>query len=237
MLTFLSVLAESRSHRSRKHIESNDSNAQKMNNMIQKGLSMRGHNSYTQSSLRTHVFDEPGYSDCSSFCWKMYERFFNIYVGSWTGEQVERGTRVLTGNGNMVTQANLASLKPGDLLFYGGGSAKHVEMYIGNNQQLGHGSGMGPTLKTTTQYKHSAGFSQARRYVDTGSGGGDTFKSKGTCYCTADGVRIRASAWGSVIGSANKGAKMEYDGTKSGDFVHIRYNGIVGYMHKDYVRY
>ena len=173
MLTFLSVLAESRkhSHDSRHRVESNDSNDQKMSAMIQKGLSMRGHNTYTQSSLRTQVFSEPGYSDCSSFCWKMYEKFFGIYVGSWTGEQVGRGTRVLLGNGYMVTQANLASLKPGDLLFYGGGSAQHVEMYIGNNQQLGHGSGMGPTLKTTTQYRHSAGFYQARRYVDNIYGG------------------------------------------------------------------
>ena len=235
MLTFLSVFAESRSHRSRRRVESNESNDEKMNNMIQKGLSMRGHNTYTQSYLRTHVFDEPGYSDCSSFCWKMYERYFGIYVGSWTGEQVDRGTRVLTGNGYMVTSDNLAYLKPGDLLFYGGGDAQHVEMYIGNNQQLGHGSGMGPTLKTTTQYRHNAGFYQARRYVDTSGSGG--FNVKGTCYCTADGVRIRSFAWGSIIGSADDGARMEYDGNWDGDFVHIRYNGVIGYMHKDYVRF
>jgi len=164
----------------------------------------------------------------------MYERYFGIYVGSWTGEQVGRGTRVLLGNGYMVTQDNLNSLKPGDLLFYGGGSAQHVEMYIGNNQQLGHGSGMGPTLKTTTAYKHSAGFYQARRYVDV-DGSTPDFKAKGICTCTANDVRIRTAAWGTIIGSVNSGQQLEYDGTMDGDFYHVRVNGIVGYIHKDYV--
>jgi len=163
----------------------------------------------------------------------MYERYFGIYVGSWTGEQVTIGTRVLLGNGYMVTYDNLNSLKPGDLLFYGGGSAQHVEMYIGNNQQLGHGSGMGPTLKTTTEYRHSAGFYQARRYVDAAT---ESFNSIGTCKCTANDVRIRASAWGTTIGTVNAGTTMEYDGKMDGDFYHVKVNGIIGYVHKDYVQ-
>lgn len=213
----------------------NDTNDQKMDAMIQKGLSMRGHNTYTQSDRRTQVFSEPGYSDCSSFCWKMYERFFGIYVGSYTGEQITRGKLVLRGNGGRVTAAQMAQFKKGDLLFYGVSRVSHVEMYIGNGQQLGHGSGMGPKLKNTLEYLHSGGFAQARRYVDTSGGSGDSFKAKGTCTCTSNGVRIRVSAWGSVIGSANKGDVIEYDGKMDGEFYHVRFNGIIGYMSGSYL--
>ncbi|KAH0794383.1 NlpC/P60 family protein [Histomonas meleagridis] len=215
---------------------SNDDNDAKMTAMINYGLSIQGTLGYTQSSKRTEVFSVPGYSDCSSFCWKLYERYFGIYVGSWTGEQINYGTKVVDGTGGCVTSAQMAKLKPGDLLFYGQGTPAHVEMYIGNGQQLGHGSGMGPTLKNTLTYKHSKGFFQARRYVNTGTPS-QTFKSIGTCTCTADGVRVRSSGStsASILTSVNKGTKMEYDGTKSNGWYHVRVNGIIGYMHPDYV--
>jgi len=234
MLPFL--LAAADCHR-RNRRERNDSNNQKMDAMIQKGLSMRGHNTYTQSSLRTHVFDEPGYSDCSAFCWKMYERFFGVYVGSWTGEQITRGNLVLKGSGGKVTSSQMAQFKKGDLLFYGVSKVSHVEMYIGNGQQLGHGSGMGPKLANTLEYRHSGGFAQARRYVTLDGGSSDTFTPKGTCTCTADGVRVRAAAWGSIIGNVNKGAILEYDGKKDGEFYHIRYNGMIGYVSGTYLSF
>lgn len=55
--------------------------------------SREGRNSYTQSYLRENVFD--GYSDCSSLVWKCYERGLGIFVGTWTGEQIDKGTLVL----------------------------------------------------------------------------------------------------------------------------------------------
>jgi len=234
MFVFLAAHSASRRHRI-----SNDSNAQKMDAMIQKGLSMRGHNTYTQSSKRTQVFSEPGYSDCSSFCWKMYEKFFGIYVGSWTGEQITKGKRVVKGSGGKVTSSQMSQFKKGDLLFYGVSQVKHVEMYIGNGQQLGHGSGMGPKLVNTLSYSHSGGFREARRYVDIGGGssGGSSssFTKKGTAKCTGNSVNIRSSAWGSVIGTAYKGDVVEYDGQKDGEFYHIRFNGVVGYMSEKYL--
>ena len=251
MFAFLAILSESRAIRhhgkllrpyARHHhalgaATNNADDQARMDAMIQMGLSMIGRNTYTQSSLRTQVFATPGYSDCSSFCWKMYEKFFGIYVGSWTGEQVLKGYQVVQSTGgayNKVSSAEMAKLKPGDLLFYGSGSAQHVEMYIGNGQQLGHGSGMGPTLKNTLQYSHSAGFYQARRYVDVED---TSFKSIGTCYCNADGVRIRAAPWGTILGQVNSGTQMQYDGTKSQDWWHVKANGMIGYMHPDYVTF
>ena len=242
LFSFLLTSAQARkSYHSRPRIFTvlpypNDDNNAKMQAMINYGLKIQGTLDYTQDSRRTRVFENPGWSDCSSFCWKMYERFFGIYVGSWTGEQIGLGTKVVDGTGGTVTQAQMSKLKPGDLLFYGKGSPSHVEMYIGNGQQLGHGSGWGPTLKNTLTYKHPKGFLQARRYVDT-SGAADTFKSIGTATCTADGVRVRASPMGTILTQVNKGTKMEYDGTKSDGWWHIRVNGIIGYMHPDYVSF
>ena len=250
MFAFLALLSESRSHRHRLNplvrrtrthniaFAKNDADDEaRMEAMIQFGLSMQGKNTYTQSSLRTQVFETPGYSDCSSFCWKMYERFFGIYVGSWTGEQVTKGTQVVQSSGgayNKVSASEMALLKPGDLLFYGGGSAQHVEMYIGNGQQLGHGSGMGPTLKNTLEYSHAAGFYQARRYVDVED---TSFQSVGTCTCNADGVRIRSTPWGTILGQVNSGTEMQYDGTTNQGWYHVKVNGLVGYMHPDYITF
>lgn len=127
-----------------------------------------GKNNYTQTYLRSEFFN--GYSDCSSMPWKCYEKAYGIYIGSWTGEQVSIG-RLLFKRSKAVSYAKLtaeemAQLQPGDLLFYGDDTADHVEMYIGNGQQIGHGYGVGPRISDTLSYAHSSGFYQARRYVD-----------------------------------------------------------------------
>ena len=139
-------------------------NAQKA---VDLGLSLLGKNQYTQTYLRTEVFN--GWSDCSSLCWKLYEKAYGIYVGSWTGEQVLKG-RLLFKRGSRVSYAKITAeemkkLQPGDLLFYGDGGADHVEMYIGDGKQIGHGHGWGPIISNTLNYSHSSGFYQARRYV------------------------------------------------------------------------
>mgnify|MGYP001107295675 FL=1 len=71
--------------------------------------SREGRNSYTQSYLREKVFD--GYSDCSSLVWKCYERGLGIFVGTWTGEQIDKGTLVLKN-----TDASRKSLSKKDLV-------------------------------------------------------------------------------------------------------------------------
>ena len=66
----------------------------------------------------------------------------------------------------------------------------------------------------------------------------DNFKATGIAYCTGDGVRVRATPGGTVLGSLDSGDQMEVDGVISGDWVHMKTSSTgAGYMHKDYVRY
>lgn len=141
------------------------SNGQKA---VDLAMTRLGKNNYTQSYLRTEFFS--GYSDCSSMPWKCYEKAYGIYIGSWTGEQVGKGRLLFKRSRSLpyakVTAEEMSQLLPGDLLFYGDGSADHVEMYIGDGKQIGHGYGVGPRISDTLSYAHSSGFYQARRYVD-----------------------------------------------------------------------
>lgn len=60
----------------------------------------------------------------------------------------------------------------------------------------------------------------------------------GTATCGGDGVNVRATPGGTIIGSLSKGNRFEVDGTKSGEWVHIKATGIgIGYMHQNYVSY
>ena len=43
---------------------------------------------------------------------------------------------------------------------------------------------------------------------------------------------------GTIIGWLSKGNRFEVDGTKSGEWVHVKVAGIgIGYMHQNYVSY
>lgn len=129
---------------------------------VKAATSREGKNQYTQSWKRELVFD--GWSDCSSLMWKSYEKAYGLYIGSWTGEQVCYGWQVgFYGGKDHLTSEDLKHLEPGDLIFFGSGDAKHVEMYVGNGRLFGHGSGT-PSYKNALTYTHSAGVYQARRY-------------------------------------------------------------------------
>lgn len=146
----------------------------KIQDVVDLVLSRVGKNQYTQSSLRTQVFD--GYSDCSSLQWKCYEKGAGIYIGSWTGEQITKGTMIYNNTSRATSLPS--GLEPGDLVFFegspgghGSGTSNHVEMYIGNGQLCGHGSGIGPTVKNANSYISNAPswgnyFSEVRRYVE-----------------------------------------------------------------------
>lgn len=147
----------------------------KIQDVINLELSRVGKNQYTQdANLRLKVFE--GYSDCSSLQWKCYERGSGIYIGSWTGDQIINGIQIYN---NTARISSLPSgLEPGDLVFFegspgghGSGSSNHVEMYIGDNQLCGHGSGIGPTIKNANTYIANSPswgnyFSEVRRYID-----------------------------------------------------------------------
>ena len=70
------------------------------------------------------------------------------------------------------------------------------------------------------------------------SSASSSWKATGTATCTDNGVNVRATPNGTILGQLNKGNRFEVDGTKSGDWVHIKVAGYgIGYMHKDYVKY
>lgn len=64
------------------------------------------------------------------------------------------------------------------------------------------------------------------------------WKAAGTATSTADGVRVRQTPNGTILGQVNTGNRFEVDGQKSGEWVHVKVAGIgVGYIHQDYVKY
>ena len=73
---------------------------------------------------------------------------------------------------------------------------------------------------------------------DSTSSGESSWNPTGTAICTGEGVYVRATPAGTIIGWLSKGNRFEVDGTKSGEWVHIKATGIgIGYMHQNYVSY
>lgn len=144
--------------------------------VVQLVLSRVGKNTYTQDgNLRERVFDEPtGYSDCSSLMWKAFEKGAGTHIGTWTGDQMEHGTLVWHNPNDedvfSVDMQRISGAQRGDLVFWGKndspGASTHVEMYLGNDQFIGHGSGIGPKIKTASAYTHSGKLVEVRRYLE-----------------------------------------------------------------------
>lgn len=203
---------------------------------------LEGKNQYTQSGKRERVFD--GYSDCSSLMWKCFERGANKFIGTWTGEQVQYGKLVTNQfNGrHALNHEDLKKMKPGDLVFWGSGhnNTKHVEMYMGGDTLMGHGSGIGPRRKVATAYSHTYPLVEVRRYIieDSSTKKPSSFVTTDKATCTGNGVNVRASAslLGTIIGTLDLGDVMELDGNKKGKWCHVYIKGLgVGWIHGDYV--
>lgn len=99
--------------------------------------------SYTQSGRRWDGIDRniryprvPAYSDCSSFVTWCYWQVYGNGPDFLNGQRWQAGyTGTLTNHGHWI---NLASLKPGDLVFYGS-PVNHVAMYAGGGRVVSHG--------------------------------------------------------------------------------------------------
>ncbi len=123
-------------------------------------LCLIGQNTYTQSGDRSRVMegvDGHGYGDCSSTCCKIYETAVGKVIGSYTGDMIDAGTVVDGPNSKTDTYPDESKMLPGDLIFYyshgSSGESGHVEMYIGNGQLAGHGSGTGPKIHEMKGYQ------------------------------------------------------------------------------------
>lgn len=154
--------------------------SEKRNTVVNRVKSREGKNSYTQGSKRDQVAS--GYSDCSSLQHWAYLGI-GMEIGTYTGAQIQKGSWVTQGG----AYPDESKLQLGDELFfatdYNNGrpyNVGHIEMYVGNGQISGHGSGIGPTRKNMIDYcrqRNASGkpYIGAKRYIaNDGSEGGTT---------------------------------------------------------------
>ena len=125
---------------------------QKRNTVTNRVKGREGKNQYTQGSKRTQW--DKGFSDCSSLQDGAYKTV-GVSIGSYTGAQIERGEWVTEGG----AYPDESKLMIGDELFFAAYSYNgrprnvgHIEIYVGNGQISGHGSGIGPTRKNMIAY-------------------------------------------------------------------------------------
>ena len=120
-------------------------------------ISREGKNRYTQSSKREQVAS--GWSDCSSLTRWAYQQI-GLEIGDNTEAQMlsKQLYNVIVPIDAGIPRESY--LMPGDLLYFRGRNTSrgatqyvgHVEMYVGDGQISGHGSGTGPTRKDMVTY-------------------------------------------------------------------------------------
>ena len=148
--------------------------AQKRTAVVNAVKSREMKNQYTNGDRRTDVAH--GWSDCSSLVWWAYKQI-GMEIGGYTGDQIMKGSWVTKGG----KYPDVSKMLPGDLVFfrdknYNGRPYNdgHVEMYIGGQSLMGHGSGIGPKVKDLKSYcndrvAYGGPYIGVKRYI---SGGG-----------------------------------------------------------------
>lgn len=125
--------------------------------LVEKALTRKGKNAYSQDSDKRTMI-EGGFGDCSGTVWYWYYKLFGISIGTNTEAQIKSniGFEVNVKISDGVPDES--KMKKGDLLYFRGSDNSrtrgvgHVEMYIGNGQIFGHGSGIGGTVKNMNAY-------------------------------------------------------------------------------------
>ena len=130
---------------------------EKRNYLVSQALTRKEKNQYSQDVTKRTLI-EKGWGDCSGTVWYWYNKLFGINIGANTQAQInsDKGKRVELNIYNGIPDEG--KMEKGDLLFFRGNDDSrtegvgHVEMYIGNNQIFGHGSGIGGTVKNMAAY-------------------------------------------------------------------------------------
>lgn len=124
--------------------------------------------SYGQGAGRNNP-ETSGYEDCSSAVARAYRKVAGINVGGWTGEQRTKGRKIDSGVGKTFDPSKA---QPADLIIicWSGTdwnpNKQHVEMYVGNGECWGHGSGKGPHPNgKVNDYLSSSCAWELRRYL------------------------------------------------------------------------
>ena len=130
---------------------------EKRNAIVSSALTRERKNTYSQDAdKRTRI--ESGYGDCSGTTWYWYHKILGIDIGGNTQAQLlsNLGQRVDLAITNGIPDES--KMKKGDLLYFRGTDNSrsegvgHVEMYIGDGECFGHGSGIGGTVKDMATY-------------------------------------------------------------------------------------
>lgn len=156
--------------------------SQKQKELVDRMKSVEGKLTYSQSGPRD---PDKGSADCSSTVNWAYKKVFGKDIGGNTVAQIQNNDFVPVDQSGIQENAtgtgsapNIDKLQPGDLLFYKGKDKSrpygvgHVEMYMGDNQNIGHGKGMGPKINTTTNYRTSEYIMAKRLNNMSGAGSG-----------------------------------------------------------------
>ena len=130
---------------------------EKRNQLVNSALTRKQKNQYSQD-VNKRTLIEKGYGDCSGTTWYWYKKLFNMNIGANTEAQINSklGKRVALTITNGIPDES--KMRKGDLMYFRGTNnartegVGHVEMYIGNGQCFGHGSGIGGTVKNMRDY-------------------------------------------------------------------------------------
>ena len=130
---------------------------EKRNQLVNSALTRKQKNQYSQD-VNKRTLIEKGYGDCSGTTWYWYKKIFNMNIGTNTEAQINSklGKRVALTITNGIPDES--KMRKGDLMYFRGTNnartegVGHVEMYIGNGQCFGHGSGIGGTVKNMRDY-------------------------------------------------------------------------------------
>lgn len=125
---------------------SSDPNVAKIQKeLVAKMYSIKGKIDYSQSGPRN---PDKGSADCSSTVQWAYRKITGKDIGSWTGAQETNSNTKFIDQPHNTRAFNENKLQLGDILLYGNNANDHVEMYAGNGQVIGHGSGKGPKVRS-----------------------------------------------------------------------------------------
>ena len=222
--------------------------------LVQKTLTRLKKNVYSQDiNKRTKI--ESGYGDCSGTVWYWYNKLFNINIGGNTEAQInsKNGERVNLSINNGIPDES--KMKKGDLLYFRGSDNSrtegvgHVEMYIGNGQIFGHGSGVGGTIKNMkdyciSRYKTSStsklknkGLICVKRFLKDDKSSINITSTNLVGITTSNlNMRNTYSKNGEVLDIIPLDKAILILATCSNGWYKIKYNNIEGYVSADYVK-
>ena len=125
--------------------------------VVQGALSRKGKNTYTQHYEKRYLVDS-GWGDCSSTLRHWFKKLLNIDIGLNTEAQIKSKLGKVVDLDIINGIPDESKMKPADCLYFRSNDFSrflgvgHTEMYIGNGEIFGHGSGKGGTVKNMKSY-------------------------------------------------------------------------------------